>query len=236
MGHLNDDATTLSQRVEQLRKRPPKVHRGGTLTWSLNVDTVNFLVSKVQPGMRTLETGAGLSTVLFAAAGAEHVSINPDPDQIALIRSYCANERINLDWVRFVLGRSEEMLPGLEVPELDLVLIDGGHGFPIPAIDWAYTAPKLRVGGMLIIDDVDLWTGHMLARFLDEEPGWYREATFNRRTVAYVKTAPTVLREWDEQPYVRRVSRRRQFLRKIRVLPRKLMRGELMTGFGKVRV
>ena len=39
---------------------------------------------------------------------------------------------------------------------LDFVLIDGGHGFPTPMLDWFYGAGRLRRGGVAVFDDVQL--------------------------------------------------------------------------------
>jgi hypothetical protein len=168
-------------------------------------DVLATVDAAVRPGSRTLETGAGLSTVLFALRGAEHVCVTPAADEIDRIRAYCASNAIDLARVRIELGRSEAVLPRLELPELDLVLIDGGHGFPTPFVDWCYTADRLRIGGLLIVDDIHLWTGAVLRDFLAEEPGWTLRDEFPMRAVVFEKTAPTpALPEWFAQPYVAR--------------------------------
>jgi hypothetical protein len=40
--------------------------------------------------------------------------------------------------------------------ELDLVFIDGSHGYPLPVIDWFYGAGLFRRGGVVVLDDVQL--------------------------------------------------------------------------------
>jgi hypothetical protein len=125
------------------------------------------------------------------------------------IRGYCASHDVDLSRVRFELGRSEDVLPGLSLPELDLVLIDGGHGFPTPFVDWYYTARRLRVGGVLVVDDIHLWTGLVLRDFLVEEPGWMLQTEFPLRAAVFEKTAPMPsLPEWFAQPFVLNRSRR----------------------------
>ena len=64
-----------------------------------------------------------------------------------------------------------------------LVLIDGSHSFPSPFIDWYYTAFRLRVGGFLVVDDTQLWTGHVLKRFLEAEPDWGAHANLGDTVV-----------------------------------------------------
>lgn len=172
-------------------------------------EVLAVIEAAVQPGSRTLETGAGLSTVVFAARGAEHTCVTPAAAEVERIRAYCTDRGIGLDRVRFAIGRSERVLPGLEPTPLDLVLIDGGHGFPTPFVDWCYTAERLRVGGLLIVDDVHLWTGAVLRDFLAEEPGWTLRQEFAMRAAVFAKTAPSpALPEWFAQPFVRRRSRR----------------------------
>jgi predicted O-methyltransferase YrrM len=174
-----------------------------------SADVLGAIDAAVGPGSCTLETGAGLSTVLFALRGARHVCITPAAGEVARIRAYCETHAIDLARVRFEVARSEHVLPRLDLPALDLVLIDGGHGFPTPFVDWCYTADRLRVGGVLVVDDVHLWTGAVLRDFLAEEPGWALRDEFAMRAVVFEKTAPLPeLPEWFAQPYVARRSRR----------------------------
>jgi hypothetical protein len=64
------------------------------------------------------------------------------------------------------------------------------------------------VGGFLIIDDTQLWTGHVLKRFLEAEPGWTLCPDPVGIAAAFVKEAATPeLGNWDDQPFVLRRSR-----------------------------
>jgi predicted O-methyltransferase YrrM len=174
-----------------------------------SMDVLETIAAAVQPGSRTLETGAGLSTVVFALRGAAHLCVTPAASEVERIRAWCESRGIDLGGVRFEVARSETVLPRLALPELDLVLIDGGHGFPTPFVDWCYTADHLRVGGVLIVDDIQLWTGAVLRDFLAEEPGWTLRREFPMRAAVFEKSAPMpALPEWFAQPYVARRSRR----------------------------
>ena len=97
-------------------------------------------------GGRTLETGCGISTVLFAMWAAEHVCVVPWPREADACREYLQQHGLP-DHVTFEVGWSDEVLPRLSGPPLDLVLVDGGHGFPAPILDWYYAASRLREGG-----------------------------------------------------------------------------------------
>jgi predicted O-methyltransferase YrrM len=179
----------------------PSIHGGGTITWGLGEDALRFLDATVGSGARTLETGSGLSTLVFAFKGAVHTCITPDGDEIERLRRYCAERGVSTERLAFVAEKSQEALPRLDVRDLDLVLVDGGHGFPVPFLDWFFAARKLKVGGIVIVDDTQLWTGEVLRDFLLAEPEWRLEARF-ARGAAFRKVGEKVEKEWNEQPYV----------------------------------
>src|SRR5262245_39441317 len=106
-------------------------------------DVLEYLDPTADARSTTLETGGGASTVLFALKGARHTCIVPYADEIERIKKYCAKRQISTAAVTFIADTSEQALPGLEQRSLDLVLIDGRHGFPAPFIDWFYTSRHL---------------------------------------------------------------------------------------------
>jgi predicted O-methyltransferase YrrM len=180
----------------------PGIHGQGAITYGLSDDALRFLDAQVTRESRTLETGAGVSTLLFAAKGATHTCITPSGDEIARLTAHCKAKGASLERVRFIEAFSQVALPGLvKDGPLDLVLIDGGHGFPVPFVDWYLTAPRIRINGLLIVDDTQLWTGEVLRDFLKAEPEWRVEAEFVRGT-AFRKVGGCVEKEWNEQPYV----------------------------------
>jgi len=144
-----------------------------------------------------------MSTVLLALKGAHHTCVTLNAGAVRRIRDFCAARGIRLDDVRFEIGGSQDVLPHLSSEPLDLVLIDGGHGFPVPFVDWLYTAGRLRLGGFLIVDDIQLWTGHVLKQFLEEEPEWRLVEEHPRRTAVFIREREgEVAKEWCFQPYV----------------------------------
>ncbi|MEN4450257.1 class I SAM-dependent methyltransferase [Mycobacterium sp. SM3041] len=219
-------------RPRRSAKQPVVLH-GGHAGYVLPA-VAEFLRSHVRPGFRTLETGAGLSTLIFAERGAMHEVITPSDDERQAILAEAAECGIDTSRVQFHMGFSQDILPKLQGP-LDLVLIDGGHGFPIPEIDWAYTAPRLRVGGLLLIDDIDLWTGIHLVEFLKAEPGWQYLESLEDRTAIFELTAPAELREWNMQPYVRAKSWLPQNTRRLRRGLRHVAHGEFSELGAKLR-
>ncbi len=185
---------------------PPITHVGADGTpqpFESSREILEVIDGEVSPGAHTLETGAGVSTALFAARGAVHTCVVPFDDEVARIRQWCDSHHVPTDSLSFHAARSEQVLPTLEPTPLDVVLIDGGHAFPSPFIDWYYAGRRLRVGGLLIIDDTQLWTGRVLAGFLREEPGWERVRNVPMRASAFRCTAELAdLKEWVHQPYV----------------------------------
>jgi glycosyltransferase involved in cell wall biosynthesis/predicted O-methyltransferase YrrM len=194
-------AVFSSPGLESLLRDVPSIHGGGAITYGLGEETLRFLDARVQRGSRTLETGAGMSTLLFAYKGADHVCITPSADEAERLRAYCRARGVSLDGTRFIVEFSQAALPKLEIAELDLALIDGGHGFPVPFVDWFFMAPRLRIGGLLVVDDTQLWTGGVLRDFLMAEPEWRLETRFPRGA-AFRKIADRIAKEWNEQPYV----------------------------------
>ena len=171
--------------------------------WSLDPSALEFLFEHVAPGARTLETGAGMSTVLFALKRAHHTCVTPAATEVARIRARCDAAGIPLDTIEFVVAPSERALPSLVRHDLDVVLIDGRHGFPAPMLDWYYTASMLRVGGLLLLDDTQLWTVRLVCDVLRREPEWRFDRALSK-TAVFVKLAEHAEhKEWNAQRHVR---------------------------------
>jgi hypothetical protein len=168
--------------AQQIRERPPFVH-GEREYFGLAWAVLDWLEDHLDAGMTTLETGAGASTVLFAAAGCSHTAISPDPAEHERIRAYCETHGVDVSGVTFIAESSATALTGTWEPEpLDLVLVDGAHAFPYPMIDWFYVHEHLKVGGLMLVDDAQLPSVNMLVRYLRESPSWRQEAVVGYRT------------------------------------------------------
>jgi hypothetical protein len=95
------------------------------------------------------------------------------------------------------------VLPQLDIADLDLLLIDGGHGFPHPAIDWYYGALHLKAGGIVVIDDVQLPSvKDFLVDYLDKDPRWTKVGG-DYKWHAYRKVGDfSVREEWTHQEFL----------------------------------
>jgi hypothetical protein len=174
--------------TERLRRRPPMLHGEGDAFLGLHWGALDWLERTVQPGMRTLETGCGTSTLVFAASGARHVAIQPDPGQFERVKRFCAEQGIDTGGLELIPESSHTALLHTWKPEpLDVVLVDGAHAFPFPALDWFYTQAHLRVGGHVLLDDAYLPSVGVLVRYLDKSPSWARVGVLGYRTPAFRK-------------------------------------------------
>ena len=173
----------------RLRDAPPGIHGSGDEYWGLAWPALEWLEREVEPGMATLETGSGSSTVIFAAAGAIHQAVTPDPREEERIRSTCERLGISSASVTFHIGPSHEVLPGLPQRELDLVLVDGAHGFPYPLLDWWHVAPRLRLGGRILLDDAYMPSVAMILDALAQDEHWEIVGSVGYRTAIVCKLA-----------------------------------------------
>ena len=185
--------------TSQLRARPVGLHgEAGDESWGLAWAALEWLEQNVQPGMQTLETGSGASTIVFAARGAVHEAVTPDPDEETRIRATCAGLGISSETVTFRIGPSHEVLPALTPRQLDVVLIDGAHGFPYPVLDWWAVAPQVRVGGAVLLDDAYMPPVTAILDGLRGDPAWEVEGTVGYRTVILRKRAESLPHfDWD---------------------------------------
>jgi len=190
---------------DELLALDPPFHvdaHGEPISWGIGADLLRFLGERLRDGGRTLETGAGVSTVYFALLRCRHTAITPLAREVDLIRRFCAEHGIALDRVELIVGRSEYALPRMPGEPLDLVLVDGRHAFPSPFIDWFYGAAALRTGGWMVVDDTHLLTGRTLLEFMTEDPHWGAVSEIGKSAVFEKLDDGVHDAEWDEQPYV----------------------------------
>lgn len=179
----------MGELTDRLRRDPPGLHAGGTEYWGLAWEALEWLEREVRPGMATLETGSGASTLVFAAGGAVHEAVTPAADEEERFRRECERHGIDGSRVTFRIGRSHEVLPALEPRALDLVLVDGAHGFPYPILDWWLVADRLKVGGRVLLDDAYMPPVRSVVDALRAQPQWEVERAASFRTAVVRKVA-----------------------------------------------
>lgn len=170
--------------------------------YGLDAEVLSFIADNLDAASRSLETGAGCSTLVFAIKGASHTAVTPSTSEIELIKEYGRQNDISLEKVRFVREPSERYLPQCDLEGLDLVLLDGKHAFPWPIVDWFFTADKLRNGGVMIVDDVQLRPVRMLVDFMRVDPGWELLHDFSGKTSVFKKIRESIHDvAWHMQPF-----------------------------------
>jgi predicted O-methyltransferase YrrM len=174
----------------------------GRQHWGISPELGRALIGLIKPGMTTLETGSGASTLIFALGEASHTSVTPDSTEVSEIRKYARQTNIDLSRVTFAVESSESYLPTAS-GDLDIVLIDGKHTFPWPILDWHHTAERLRVGGLMMLDDTQLRPVAILRDFLAADTvRWNFHGVIGGRTAVFRKVAgPIHDVAWHEHPW-----------------------------------
>jgi predicted O-methyltransferase YrrM len=173
-----------------------------SVCYGIEEEVLRFLADSVGEGSKTLETGAGCSTLVFAMRRAQHTAITPSELEIRLIREYAKDNDILLGSVKFIVEPSESYLPKCDLSNLDLVLLDGKHAFPWPMVDWFFTADRLKRGGLMLLDDVQMRSVAVLAEFMAADPGWEFVRSFSGKTLAFRKVIEKALDvAWHMQPW-----------------------------------
>jgi hypothetical protein len=112
------------------------------------------------------ETGSGASTLLCSHLSRRHTvfALDGGSGSVANVRR---SALLRPGVVTFVEGPTQLTLPRHRFEEkLQLVLIDGPHGYPFPDLEYYYLYPHLAPGALLILDDIHIRTVHNLFRFL----------------------------------------------------------------------
>ena len=159
--------------------------------WNALPETLGLIARHVQPGNRTVETGAGASTAVFAATGARHTAISPIGDEHERIRAWCREHEVDDANVTFVVGTSDRVLPGMaEEAAFDAAFADG--------------TTALCTGGVLLVDDLPIPAVTPIVRHMLVDPAWeLLELADNRAGVFRKLAEPELGDDWEAQPYNR---------------------------------
>jgi hypothetical protein len=119
----------------------------------------------------SVETGTGKTTLLFSHLSAHHMVFAQDDsgngDSLNVVRE---SPLLRRERVEFVVGPTQLTLPIHEFKsKLQLVLIDGPHGYPFPELEYFYLYPQISEGGLLILDDINIPTIFNLFTFIRED-------------------------------------------------------------------
>lgn len=195
------------QVLEALKQERPKFHgrqQAGTKNYAIQWSVLEWMVTNLRGGGASFETGCGYSTVVLACLSRKHTVVSPFSEEHEVLVEWCTKHGIATAHLEFVARPSQEVVPGFEPGELDFVLIDGDHAFPAPFIDWYYTADKLRVGGVVAVDDTQIPTGKILRDFLVQEVDRWNMMAEIGKTALFERTSEEAVAKgvfWTQQPY-----------------------------------
>ncbi|MGD1074170.1 MAG: class I SAM-dependent methyltransferase [Bryobacteraceae bacterium] len=126
-------------------------------------------ILKRGPFRSTVETGCGGSTIVLSHASDRHMAFAIDGKD-RTISELRKHSDLRTGKVTFVEGETKDTLPPYRFEsELDLVLLDGPHAYPLPQIEFAYLFPWIRVGGWLVVDDIQIPSVYEIFDFLRKE-------------------------------------------------------------------
>ena len=200
------------QRASAFLKNLPNVHERGDRpahSGGLNPRLGQVMIDeigKLEGASRSIETGAGNSTLLFMMLGCSAVTaIAPDEKLGRRIQSEAAERRLDEGVLRFINDRSERALRRLALgahAACDIGFIDGNHGWPSVFVDFCYLNMMMKRDGLLFVDDVQLYACAQLMLLLREQPEFGlvslvgKMATFRKRTNA------EFLPDWRGEPFI----------------------------------
>jgi len=122
------------------------------------------------PFQSSAETGCGGSTIVLSHASAHHIAFAIEGNDRTITELRKQNDLRNEN-VTFVEGETKDTLPAYRFEgQMDLVLLDGPHAYPLPQIEFAYLFPLIKLGGWLVMDDIQIPSVYELFHFLKAEP------------------------------------------------------------------
>ena len=101
----------------------PKVHAWtpGKMNYSGFADEFfEYIFKHIGPASATLETGAGISTVVFALSGARHLCVNPVAAEAERLKAYCDARGISTAAIDFQTVPSDQFYLTWKSHPLDL--------------------------------------------------------------------------------------------------------------------
>jgi hypothetical protein len=141
--------------------------------------------------LHSAETGCGRSTLLLSHMSQHHtvfaIDDRGDTNSLARVQE---SPLLRRETSEFVLGPTQQTLPRHTFKDkLQLVFIDGPHGFPFPELEYYFFYPHLDAGALFILDDIHIPSIFRLFTFLREDAmfefvGVTYATAFFRRTAA----------------------------------------------------
>ncbi|MDR0994246.1 MAG: class I SAM-dependent methyltransferase [Verrucomicrobiota bacterium] len=115
------------------------------------------------------ETGSGKSSLLFSHLSKRHLVFAMD-DGNGSVRRVQESPLLKPGVVEFIEGPTQKTVPAYSFgPPLQMIMLDGPHGFPFPVLEYYSFYPHLASGGVLIVDDIDIPSIYDMYQFLKKD-------------------------------------------------------------------
>ncbi len=165
------DASDIKSLVRKISELPDDFHDAGVIAGDVLQAAYEF--STRMEIKHSVETGCGKSTLLFSHLSGHHrvftldgVDDEPNLSYAAVLTSPLLNKAA----VEFILGPTQATLPAYRFQQpLQLIFLDGPHGFPFPQMEYFFLYPHLEADGLLILDDIHIPTINQLHEFIAED-------------------------------------------------------------------
>jgi len=140
--------------IDRIAELPSDWHGAGTMG-RVSLTAIARHAERIGTLRRSVETGSGKSTLLFShLSSSHHVFAVDDGSSISQVRQ---SPLFRSENVTFIEGPTQITLPQHRFPQkLQLVLIDGPHGYPFPDLEYYYFYPVIEPGGLLLVDDLPI--------------------------------------------------------------------------------
>jgi FkbM family methyltransferase len=129
----------------------------------------NYFVGKT---VRSIETGCGSTTILFSNFSTKHTVYAADetPESTSVKDVIASCPLCKPETIEWVFGPTEKTLVDLDThDDVDIILLNGRHGFPIPDFEYLNLIRSLRIGGVLILNGIDIPTVKNLYDFISQD-------------------------------------------------------------------
>jgi FkbM family methyltransferase len=200
------DLTSRLKSYEDRSARP----RRNMLTQHALERLERHLATLVRGGgtIHTCETGCGSSTVAFSHYAASHVAFCDvhDSSETAGIEFVRTHPEFRPEVVSFVVGAKTEALFAAPLSrEIDVLLLNGSHAYPIPDLEYLALGRYLKPQGILALSDIRVPTIKRLFDFLLQDE-CFRLHQISDSSAFFIRLSDVALhdaRDWRAQRYNR---------------------------------
>jgi hypothetical protein len=189
MSPSRTDGPAFDEICRRISEVAPGLHNAGTFS-PRTFEAIARAAGKRQI-RNSAETGSGASTLLFSHLSQRHTvfALDGGSGSIAGVRR---SPLLRPNVVAFVEGPTQATLPHHRFTEkLQLVLIDGPHGYPFPDLEYYFLYPHIDTGALLILDDIHIRSVHNLFEFLRRDAMFELDEVVQTTAFFTRTTAPT---------------------------------------------